>query len=186
MSGREFLRVLRGETRGASVLSLTRSIQEHGGARARSGEIARRNKNRPRFYFHLRFVEGDGQSCRVEMPERAEDFAQLITRIKDTHGVSESEIARRIGVSAQAVNGWVNRTRGQKRGPNRETLRKLAATFGIPEEQVFTAAGRRAPGPLSPEAEERIQELYRGLTVQQQKDIEIQMRALAESNRSQN
>lgn len=122
----------------------------------------------------------------METPERVEDLAQLIARLKDTHDVSESEIARRINVSAQAVNGWANRTRGQKRGPNRETLRRLHEAFpDFTEHEIFAAAGRRAPGPLSPAAEERIQSLYRDLTAQQQQDIEVQMRALVEANRTQ-
>jgi transcriptional regulator with XRE-family HTH domain len=118
-------------------------------------------------------------------PARVEDLAQLIARIKDTYSVSESEIARRIGVSAAAVNGWANRTRGNKRGPARETLRKLAAAFPkITEAEVFAAAGRRSPGPLSPEAEERIQALYRDLTAEQQAMFETQIRAVVEMNKS--
>lgn len=123
----------------------------------------------------------------TDEPERVEDLAQLIARLKDKHQVSESEIARRIGVSAQAVNGWANRTRGGKRGPNRESLRRLHDAFpDFTEAEIFAAAGRRAPGPLSPEAEERIQELYRDLTAEQQAIVETQMRALVEMNRTQN
>lgn len=152
-----------------------------------SGEVTRGHSIWPRFYFRLRFVEGDGQSCRVNssVPHRGEDLSQLITRIKDTYQVSESEIARRIDVRAATVNAWVNRTRGTVRGPNPDVLRRLAAAFPkISEDEVFAAAGRRRPAPLNPDAEARILEVFRDLTEEQQRISEIQMRALRESNQS--
>lgn len=115
---------------------------------------------------------------------RVEDLSQLVKRIKDEHGVSDSEIARRIGVAPATVNAWVHRKRGTGRGPNPDTLRALAHAYGEPEHVVFAAAGRKGPGPLSPEAEERIQQLYRGLTAEQQRMLETQMRALVNENRS--
>jgi transcriptional regulator with XRE-family HTH domain len=157
-----------------------------GAQKARNRDVAHCNVNRPRFYFHLRFVEADGQSCPVEsQPERVEDFAQLIARIKDTYAVSNSDIARAIGVSPAIVSAWANRTRGIKRGPGRDTLRTLASAYPkFTEDEIFRAVGRKTPGPLSPDGEARIQELYRELTADQQSSIEIQMRALAESNRT--
>jgi transcriptional regulator with XRE-family HTH domain len=112
-----------------------------------------------------------------------EDLAQLLSRLKDEYGVSESEIARRIGVSAATVNNWVRRKRGTGRGPNPEKLRALHREFPkFSEDQIFAAAGRKTPGPLSPDAEERLLELFRGLTKEQQEITETQMRALNESN----
>lgn len=117
--------------------------------------------------------------------ERTENLAQLIIRIKDTYKVSDSEIARRIEASPATVNAWVHGKRGGGRGPNRETLRKLAAEFPkITEAEVFAAAGRRTPGPVSPDGEERIVNLYRDLTAEQQRIIETQMRAVVEDNRT--
>ncbi|MEU6496401.1 helix-turn-helix transcriptional regulator [Streptomyces sp. NPDC046984] len=116
---------------------------------------------------------------------RTEDLAQLLARLKDTYGVNESEIARRIGVAPATVNAWVHRKRGTGRGPNREKLRALAEAFPkFTVDQVFAAAGREAPGPLSPESEERILDLYRGLTEEQQRAFEAQMRAVTELNRT--
>jgi transcriptional regulator with XRE-family HTH domain len=112
-----------------------------------------------------------------------EDLADLIKRIQDQHGVSQSDIARRLGISNSAVNLWVNRRRGSGRGPGSDTLRKLAAAYGIPEREVFAAAGRKQPGPVEPDAEARIVSLYRELTAEQQYILEVQMRALAEDNR---
>ncbi|WP_406735392.1 helix-turn-helix domain-containing protein [Streptomyces sp. NBC_01108] len=115
----------------------------------------------------------------------AEDLAQLLARLKDEYGVSESEIARRINVSAATVNNWVRRKRGTGRGPNPEKLRALHREFPkFSENAIFAAAGRKTPGPLTPDAEERLLDLFRGLTAEQQEITEMQIRALNEHNRS--
>ncbi|MFJ2375020.1 helix-turn-helix domain-containing protein [Streptomyces sp. NPDC087769] len=114
-----------------------------------------------------------------------EDLAQLLARLKDEYGVSESEIARRIGVSAPTVNNWVHRKRGTGRGPNPEKLRALHREFPkFSEGEIFAAAGRKTPGPLGPDAEQRLLELFRGLTAEQQEIKELELRALNEHNRS--
>jgi transcriptional regulator with XRE-family HTH domain len=114
-----------------------------------------------------------------------EDLAQLLTRLKDDYGVSESEIARRISVSPATVNNWVRRKRGTGRGPNPEKLRALHEAFPrFTEAEIFAAAGRKTPGPLAPEAEARLLELFRGLTAEQQEFTETQLRALNEHNHS--
>lgn len=124
-------------------------------------------------------------SCLVDNQEGTEDLAQLLTRLKAVYGVTETEIARRIGTGVSTVNAWVNRTRGGKRGPNREKLRLLAREFPkFAEDEIFRAAGRESPGPLSPEAEARVLELFRGLTDEQQRAKEVEMRALNEMNRT--
>jgi transcriptional regulator with XRE-family HTH domain len=117
--------------------------------------------------------------------ERTEDLAQLLDRLKSEYDVSESEIARRIGVAPSTVNSWTNRTRGGKRGARPEKLRALAQAFPkFTEREIFAAAGRETPGPLSPDAEARILELWRGLTAEQQRAKEVEMRALNEMNRT--
>lgn len=117
--------------------------------------------------------------------ERTEDLAQLLARLKDEYNVNESEIARRIGVAPSTVNSWTNRTRGGKRGARPEKLRALAAAFPkFTEDEIFAAAGRETPGPLSPDAEARILELWRGLTEDQQRAKEVEMRALNEMNKT--
>lgn len=117
--------------------------------------------------------------------ERTEDLAQLLARLKSTYGVNESEIARRIGVAPSTVNSWTNRTRGGKRGARPEKLRALAAAFPkFSEDEIFAAAGREKPGPLSPEAEARILALWRGLTAEQQRAKLVEMRALNEMNQT--
>lgn len=115
----------------------------------------------------------------------AEDLAQLIARLKDAYGVSDSEIARRIGVAPATVNSWVHRKRGTGRGPNKDKLRALHREFpSFTEAEIFAAAGRLTPGPLSPDARERILALIEELTEEQQEMTEVQIRALVERNRS--
>ncbi|XMN09362.1 helix-turn-helix domain-containing protein [Streptomyces griseobrunneus] len=110
-----------------------------------------------------------------------EDLAQLLARLKDEYGVNDSQIAGAIGASVSTVNTWVHR----KRQPRPEALRALAAAYPkFTEDQIFAAAGRKTPGPLSPAAEERLLELFRGLTAEQQADKEVELRALNERNRS--
>ncbi|MEV5953768.1 helix-turn-helix transcriptional regulator [Streptomyces sp. NPDC051987] len=118
-------------------------------------------------------------------PEHTEDFAQLLDRLKAEYGVSESEIARRIGVAPSTVNSWTNRTRGGKRGVRPSSIRALHEAFPkFSVDEIAAAAGRETPGPLSPEAEARILELWRGLTEEQQRAKEVEMRALGEMNRT--
>lgn len=110
-----------------------------------------------------------------------EDLAQLLARLKDEYGVNDSQIAEAIGVSVSTVNTWVHR----KRQPRPEALHKLAARYPkFTEDQIFAAAGRKTPGPIGPSAEERLLELFRGLTAEQQADKEVELRALNERNRS--
>ncbi|MEU2111868.1 helix-turn-helix domain-containing protein [Streptomyces sp. NPDC019507] len=111
-----------------------------------------------------------------------ETFAQLLQRLKDDYpGLTDSEIARRVGVHVSTVNTWVH----GKRTPRPDALRAIAREFPkYTEAELFAAVGRRAPGPLSPDQEERLLQLFRELTAEQQAITETQMRALAEYNRS--
>lgn len=112
-----------------------------------------------------------------------EDLAKLIRWIQDETGDSGSRIARRIGVASATVNSWLHGTRGGTRGPAKATLQRLAAEYQIPEERVFAAAGRRTPGPLTPDARERLLVLFEELTEEQQRAKEVELRALVEYNR---
>ena len=113
--------------------------------------------------------------------ERTEDFAQLLARLRDTYGVTDSEISRRLGVSTGTVNHWTHR----RRAPKRDNLQALAREFPkFSEEEIFAAAGRETPGPMSADSEARMLELWRDLTAEQQRAKEIEMRALGEANRT--
>ncbi|MEU9865527.1 helix-turn-helix transcriptional regulator [Streptomyces sp. NPDC047971] len=116
--------------------------------------------------------------------ERAENLAQLIKRIRDTYNVNESQIARAIGVTPATVNSWTQGRRGTKRGPNPEKLRALAREYPkFTEVEIFAAANRAAPGPLSQDAEEQLLDLFRGLTEEQQRMKLIELKALNDSNK---
>lgn len=111
----------------------------------------------------------------------AEDFAQALAALKDEYKVSDSDIARAIGVSSAAVGTWVHR---QKK-PRRASVVALAHAYPkFTEERLFAALGRERPGPLDKSAEERLLALFRELTAEQQEMKEIEMRALAERNQS--
>lgn len=110
-----------------------------------------------------------------------EDFAQALAALKDQFQVSDSQIARAIGVSSAAVGTWVHR----QRKPRRESLEALAEaypTFG--RDRIFRAAERETPGPLNASSEEEMLELFRELTADQQEMKKIEMRAIGERNRS--
>lgn len=111
-----------------------------------------------------------------------EDFAQALAALKDEYQVSDSDIARAVGVSSAAVGTWVHR----KRKPRRPAVVALAQAFPkFTEDRLFRALGRETPGPLPEDARERLFALFAELTAEQQEMKEIEMRALAERNRSQ-
>lgn len=118
----------------------------------------------------------------VETPkdaERAENLAQLIKRIEDEYRVSQSDIARAIGKAPATVNSWVH----GKRRPKVDALRALHEAYPkFSAERIFNAADRATPGPLDMDAEERLLNLFRGLTEEQQRAKLIEMRALNEAN----
>lgn len=112
-------------------------------------------------------------------PQRVEDFPQLLARLKETYNVTEQQIGDAVGVHVSTVNTWMHR----KRKPRPAVLRALAAAFPkFTERELFEANDRAAPGPLSPDAEARILDLIRGLTVEQQQMTEAQLRALNDWN----
>ena len=110
-----------------------------------------------------------------------EDFAQALVALKREYGVNDSDIAKAIGVTSAAVGTWVHR----QRKPRRPSVVALSQAYPkFTEERLFTALGRETPGPLDAPAEERLLDLFRELTAEQQEMKEIEMRALAERNRS--
>ncbi|NJQ14187.1 helix-turn-helix transcriptional regulator [Streptomyces bohaiensis] len=102
----------------------------------------------------------------------------------DERDLSQSEIAGRAGVSVSTVNAWLHRRRGTGRGPAREKLVALAGALGVTEDEVFAAAGRARPGPLSEDRSEELLRLYAELTEDQQESLNVQLRALARHNRT--
>jgi transcriptional regulator with XRE-family HTH domain len=113
-----------------------------------------------------------------------EDLADLIQRVMDEQQITQTEIAARSGISTSTLNAWITRQRGTTRGPSRSKLTALASALGLPEERVFTAAGRRRPGPLSPGQEEQLLTYFRELTAEQQADKLAEVETLARRNRT--
>lgn len=117
-----------------------------------------------------------------ERPHLAEDFAQALAALRDAYDVTETEVARRIGVHVSTVNNWAH----GKANPRAGAIRSLAREFPrFTEERLFAAVGRKAPGPASPERKARILAILDQLTEEQQEIMEIQAKAIADSNRQQ-
>lgn len=65
-------------------------------------------------------------------------LVELIDRYKNAHGVSEAELARRIGVTRENLRKW--RTNGVRRLPERENLAAVARVIGRAYRDVLSAA----------------------------------------------
>lgn len=129
----------------------------------------------------MRKVEATGTLACVENPQPAatsETLAQVLAEIKDEHGLTETEIARRIGLHVSTVNNWAN----GKAAPRQLALVKLADEFPKYKRRLFAAAGKRAPAPLAPDRREAVLGIFDRLTEEQQNLLLIQASAVAESN----
>jgi transcriptional regulator with XRE-family HTH domain len=65
-------------------------------------------------------------------------LVELIDRYKDAHGVSDAELARRIGITRENLRLW--RINGVRRLPERANLAAVARVIGQPYRQVLSAA----------------------------------------------
>jgi transcriptional regulator with XRE-family HTH domain len=65
-------------------------------------------------------------------------LVELIDRYKTAHGVSDAELARRIGITRENLRLW--RINGVRRLPERANLAAVARTIGQPYRQVLSAA----------------------------------------------
>lgn len=65
-------------------------------------------------------------------------LAALIDTHKDTHGISDAELARRIGMTRENLRLW--RTGGLRRLPDRDNLAAVAKIIGKPYREVLNAA----------------------------------------------
>lgn len=112
-------------------------------------------------------------------PAEGETFAQILATLKDHYGVSDSEVARRIGAHVSTVNNWAH----GKASPRPAALRALAREFPrFTEDRIFAAVGKRAPAPLSPDKRTAVLEVFDRLTEEQQEMLLIQASAVAETN----
>jgi hypothetical protein len=65
-------------------------------------------------------------------------LVELIDRYKNAHGVSDAELARRIGITRENLRLW--RVNGVRRLPERSNLAAVARIIGQPYRQVLSAA----------------------------------------------
>lgn len=65
-------------------------------------------------------------------------LVELIDRYKNTHGISDAELARRIGITRENLRLW--RVNGIRRLPERDNLTAVARIIGRPYRQVLSAA----------------------------------------------
>lgn len=65
-------------------------------------------------------------------------LAAAIDAHKATHGISDAELARRIGVSRENLRLW--RTNGLRRLPDRDNLAAVARVIGKPYREILNAA----------------------------------------------
>lgn len=65
-------------------------------------------------------------------------LVELIDRYKNAHGVSDAELARRIGITRENLRKW--RTNGVRRLPERANLVAAARVIGQPYREVLSAA----------------------------------------------
>lgn len=81
-------------------------------------------------------------------------------------GLSQSEISNRSGIALATLNAWITGRRAPGKGPEgAEKLRALAGVLpGVTVREVFEAAGRSVPGPVSADAQAHVLALYRALS----------------------
>jgi transcriptional regulator with XRE-family HTH domain len=65
-------------------------------------------------------------------------LVELIDRYRNAHGVSEAELARRIGISRENLRKW--RANGVSRLPDRTNLAAVARVIGRPYREILSAA----------------------------------------------
>lgn len=109
-----------------------------------------------------------------------ETFAQVLAELMAAYKVNGSDVARAIDSSPSTVSTWL----AGKRTPRDDAIRNLSAAYPKYSVQRLTAAaGRKAPAPLSPDAKQRLLELFDQLTEDQQRMLEIQAAAVVDSNK---
>ncbi|MER8219745.1 helix-turn-helix domain-containing protein [Streptomyces sp. NPDC094143] len=108
----------------------------------------------------------------------SETLGQVLAAIKDELGLTETEIANRIGSHVSTVNNWAH----GKAFPREPALLKLAEAFPRYRARLFAATGKRSPAPLSDDRREAVLKVFDRLTEEQQQMLLIQANAVAEAN----
>lgn len=115
----------------------------------------------------------------ADRPVSGEDLAALLKRLLAEKEKSQAWLAAETGIPLATINAWIVGRRAPKGAAGTESLRKLAAALGSTPREMFEATGRRAPGPLSQEREEKLLRIYRGLSMEAQRALIQTAEALA-------
>jgi transcriptional regulator with XRE-family HTH domain len=115
----------------------------------------------------------------AERPDGGEDLAALLKRLLAEKDKSQAWLAAETGIPLATINAWIVGRRTPKGAAGTEALRKLAEVLGSTPKEMFEATGRRAPGPLSQEREEKLLRIYRGLSTEAQRALIQTAEALA-------
>lgn len=102
----------------------------------------------------------------TETPQ-GENLAALLKRAMDETGMTQSDIAEKSGVPLATLNAWITgRRKPSKTQRTADYLREVAGALpgAYSVGDVFKAAGRAVPGPLTPDGEARVLQIYRNLS----------------------
>lgn len=100
---------------------------------------------------------------------RLMNFAQKILKFRDASGWSDTELARRVGVSRSTVGNWIS----GKRRPYDEALLKLAGVMGMSVDALVDDAAEGDPPGMRSADEEMILEVVRALRLTRGQAIRI-------------
>ncbi len=108
-------------------------------------------------------------------------FALRIEQLLAEKNWSQSELARRVGVSAQAVQQWIKATST----PRQKTLAKLATATGLPEHWFFmdeapSVEELNQDDTVRDERERELLSLFRKLPERQKQPLLLELRSTVE------
>jgi hypothetical protein len=113
-----------------------------------------------------------------------EDLSALIVRRLAELDRNQAWLARTTEIPLATINAWVRRTRGGDGRVDPDRLRKVGDALGVTAAEAFEAAGRRAPGPLNEEREQKLLRLYRQMPTALQRALIEQAETMAKIARA--
>ncbi len=108
------------------------------------------------------------------------DFAEWLNGELQKRGWNQAELARRAGISREAVSTTLSR----KRKPGFQVCSGIAHAFGIPIMDVFRLAGLTPPLPVDTPIMKEFRELFAGLPLDEQKKTLRFLRCFAEASKA--
>lgn len=92
------------------------------------------------------------------------DLGGYLARILGEKNMTPRQLAETADIPAAELSDWLTR-----RAIDPALLRRAADTLSVPTADLFEAAGRHVPGPLSRGQEQRILDLFRELEEEQKR-----------------